>query len=240
MISTIEKLFTEIGGTFLTDIRRLKSHVQGIKAYLFDWDGVFNDGYKDDSGSSPFAEPDSMATNMLRFGYWLQHGSVPFTGVITGENNQLSLKLAQREHFNAVFLRVKHKELGLQFLEKEYGIMPHEICYFFDDVLDLNIAAKVGARMLINRSSSPMFSQYVIKNKLADYITAHSGQEHGLREACELIMALAGNYNTVLDERIAFSQNYQDYLAKRQEINLSFYTQKENQIELYNSKVGFI
>ena len=33
------------------------------KAVLFDWDGVFNDGFKDAEGGSPFSEVGSMGVN---------------------------------------------------------------------------------------------------------------------------------------------------------------------------------
>ena len=38
----------------------LARQLHGIRALVFDWDGVFNDGWKDAQGGSPFSEVDSM------------------------------------------------------------------------------------------------------------------------------------------------------------------------------------
>ena len=38
--------FENIGGTFITPADHLKEKLSKIKAYIFDWDGVFNNGSK--------------------------------------------------------------------------------------------------------------------------------------------------------------------------------------------------
>ena len=47
-----------------------------IKAFVFDWDGVFNNGAKDSEGASPFNEVDAMGTNLLRFNHHLRRLAV--------------------------------------------------------------------------------------------------------------------------------------------------------------------
>jgi len=78
-----EITFTELGGTFCRPFAEFQERLSKIKAYLFDWDGVFNDGVKTASGGSPFSEVDAMGTNMLRFGHWLKTGALPFDVLIT-------------------------------------------------------------------------------------------------------------------------------------------------------------
>ncbi|MBK6881987.1 MAG: hypothetical protein IPH05_03370 [Flavobacteriales bacterium] len=45
------------------------------------------------------------------------------------------------------------------------------------------------------------------------------GSHHGLREACELlIQKLLGNWERVIDHRVAYDAVYQRYLATRQAV----------------------
>ncbi|MEN7551367.1 phosphatase [Rapidithrix thailandica] len=214
-MENIQNTFEQIGGTFVTSIQEIARKKKKIKAFLFDWDGVFNAGYKGEGASSLFAEADSMATNLIRFNYWFKHRELPFTGIITGENNQSAIQLSKRERFQAVYFKIKNKADALKDLEERYGVLPEEVCYFFDDVLDLPIAKVCGLRVLLNRTASPVFKAYMINNQLCDYITAHSGGEHGVREAGELLLSIDGSFNTVVEERLAYSENYQQYIAER-------------------------
>ncbi|MEZ4806970.1 MAG: hypothetical protein R2815_05780 [Flavobacteriales bacterium] len=65
----------------------LEHRLAAIKAVLFDWDGVFNNGFKDAEGGSPFSEVGSMGVNLLRFALWLRNGHLPKAAVIAGQHN---------------------------------------------------------------------------------------------------------------------------------------------------------
>ena len=97
-----------IPGEIVSGEIALRDKLAHIKALLFDWDGIFNSGEKGQIPSS-FNEIDSMGINMLRFGYYLLHDENPVTGLVTGERNETAVKWAEREHFHAVYLKVKHK-----------------------------------------------------------------------------------------------------------------------------------
>ena len=62
---------TQAGGEFVASPRDLQHRLQNIRAFIFDWDGVFNNGAKTGAGGSGFDEADAMGTNLLRFGFWL-------------------------------------------------------------------------------------------------------------------------------------------------------------------------
>jgi 3-deoxy-D-manno-octulosonate 8-phosphate phosphatase KdsC-like HAD superfamily phosphatase len=156
-----ERVFRDLGGQFVASPQQLVEKISKIKVFLFDWDGVFNAGYKGEGATSLYSETDSMGTNLMRFGKYLQNGKIPFTAIITGEQNESAFKLARREHFNAVFFKVKNKRLALSYLGKVQGIKPEEVCFFFDDVLDMAIAKEVGLRVMIHRNSSPLFTGFV-------------------------------------------------------------------------------
>jgi hypothetical protein len=42
----IETIFTKLGGQFMSSMEALEIKLGGIKAFVFDWDGVFNNGVK--------------------------------------------------------------------------------------------------------------------------------------------------------------------------------------------------
>jgi len=202
-------------GRFLAEPAAIQEKLFRIKAYVFDWDGVFNSGMKNEHGSSPFSEVDSMGVNMLRFNHYQRTGKTPYTAVITGENNKSAVTLAKREHFDAVFYSVKHKREALDHLCKERGISPLEVACFFDDVLDLAIAEHCGLRVMMGRAANPLLLNLAAEKGFAEYITAADGDDHALREATELLLGVSGRFDDTIMNRVHYSEQYQQYLAQR-------------------------
>ncbi len=206
--------FLQSGGRLNCKPRDLQTKIGNIRALLFDWDGIFNSGEKGEIPST-FNEIDSMGVNMLRFGFYLHTGSIPFTAVVTGQNNKTAFDWSQREHLDAVYFHVKHKIELVHALEKGYGIYRDEILFVFDDILDLSMAAEVGVRMLVKHRANPLFVEYCIKNNLCDYITYCSGSENAVREISELILNALGKFEATLEKRVAFEGEYLTYLRER-------------------------
>jgi 3-deoxy-D-manno-octulosonate 8-phosphate phosphatase (KDO 8-P phosphatase) len=202
-------------GEFITDKEQMTKRLSSIKAFVFDWDGVFNLGAKDENGCSTFTEVDAMGVNLLRLNYYLRNQTCPKVAIITGENNKTAFGLAKREHFDAVYYNAKNKKLAVDHFCREFGLQPHQIAFVFDDVLDLNVSAMAGIRCMINRPSTPMFKQYVIHNQLVDYITKYTGGEFGVREVAELLMGLSGSYNEALTHRMNYTEEYSAYIKLR-------------------------
>ena len=220
----IEKLFK---GEFLTNPKSFRKKIKAIKAYIFDWDGVFNDGHKTETGSSSFSEIDSMGLNMLRFGHYLKNGDVPFTAIISGEQNKTAELFVKRESINAIYSGIKNKYHALDHFCRSKDINASEVAFIFDDVLDLSIAQHCGLRIMVPRQCNPLFLRFVKKKGLADYFTYSKGSENAVREAAELIMALHGEYDNVIQNRIDYSQTYQDYLEKRNASEPQFYKKED-------------
>ena len=80
-------MFQTLGARFVTAPEALQKKLSRIRALIFDWDGVFNAGQKGEGVTSHFTEPDSMGSNMLRFGLWLPQRRMPIVAVITGVDN---------------------------------------------------------------------------------------------------------------------------------------------------------
>lgn len=211
----IQERLEQLGAEFGISIAELAERASQWSGFLWDWDGVFNTGYKTKEQGSGFNEADSMGINMLRFGYWLKNGKMPFTAIITGEENPTAIHFAQREHFNAICLKFSHKTEALEILEKKYLLDSQRIAFVFDDVLDVALAQKVSGRFLVKRNSAPFFVEYAKKHEICDYITASQSGEGAIREICELILSIIDSYDKTISERIAYSSSYQKYLSER-------------------------
>lgn len=226
----LEALFTEQGGYFATRPDVLSQKLDKIQVYIFDWDGVFNDGRKSASSSSDFSESVSMGINMLRFSTYLKQGFNPKIYIVTGEQNPTSIHLASREYFDGVFFKIKNKVEALDHIKSMHSIQNENLGFFYDDILDLSIASVVGFRGMIKNSAAPLFAEYVKAHSLADYITSNSGGQNGLREACELVIGLNQNFEETVRQRVEFSSTYQNYLEQRSSINTSFFTVTDGSI----------
>lgn len=224
MSDSIEHIFEEMGGNFVLSPFLFKQGLANIKALVFDWDGVFHGGEKNEHASSSFNESDSMGINMLRFGFYLQNGSIPLSVIVTGERNQTAFHWAEREHMHAVLYRIKNKVEALHFLERQYNIKADEILFVFDDILDLSLAKEVKLRLMVRNTSSPLLAHYCTSNKLCDYLTAHSGGERALREISEMCLGLMGRFNETVEKRIHYTGDYETYIEKRNDIETSVIT----------------
>ena len=224
-LMTIEQTFTALGGQFVTPADALTEKLRAVRAIVFDWDGVFNDGVKTGSGSSSFSEVDSMGTNLLRFGFWLHHGGqLPAVAIVTGVTNDLADALVRREHFHACYSQAKHKVEVLAHFLDQHNLQPPEVAFFFDDALDLSVAEIAGVRVMIRRNANPLFTSYVIKNGLTDYVTGNQSGQFAVRESCELMLGLLGQFDTVMVERLRYRPVYDQYYQQRQAIEPSYWT----------------
>jgi 3-deoxy-D-manno-octulosonate 8-phosphate phosphatase (KDO 8-P phosphatase) len=223
-MTTLETLYTGIGGTFVTPPEILSKKMDQIKAFVFDWDGVFNDGQKMSTGGSSFSEVDSMGTNLLRFSHYLRHGKLPLTAILSGEKNETAFYFSERECLNYSFYKVPHKLRALQYFCDQHQLRPEEIAFFFDDVLDLPLAEVCGLRILINQGVNPQFLAYCKKHNLVDYLTSVRGGSFAVRESAELLIGLNNNYEEVITGRKINSEAYQTYLSERRLVRPGFYT----------------
>jgi 3-deoxy-D-manno-octulosonate 8-phosphate phosphatase (KDO 8-P phosphatase) len=217
-------------GNFLALPNTIQSKLFKAKAFVFDWDGVFNNGMKNENGSSPFSEVDSVGTNLLRFNQYLRNNHNPITAIITGERNNTAFSFAKREHFHSVYYSIKNKKEALLHLCDAHDLKEQEIVYFFDDVLDLSVAELCGLRIMVSRACNPLLLELVRKNKLADYLTVADGGNNALREASELLIGLSGRYHDTIMNRVNYSALYQEYLGIRDVPVPSFYTSVQAKI----------
>lgn len=217
-LATVLAEFRTIGASFVTPIDELAQKLGHCSAVVFDWDGVFNAGRKGNASGSHFSEPDSMGTNMLRYGLWRKIGKLPFTAIISGENNDSAIEFAKREHLTGVYTGVQNKRLVVEHLCSGEGLSPDQVVCVFDDINDLPMADVCGLRLMVRRNASPMLTDYVVRRSYCDYISGADSDGYAVREICELLLGLLGSYEEVLDSRVAFDEEYQTYLNSRQAV----------------------
>jgi 3-deoxy-D-manno-octulosonate 8-phosphate phosphatase (KDO 8-P phosphatase) len=214
-VAEVAELFKKIGGEFIEPPSVLAEKLKKIKAFVFDWDGVFNSGIKGVEISTGFSEADAMALHILRYAYWKITGSVPVIAIVTAQKNDSSVRFAEREHLTHVFFNYKDKYLPIQILKQNYGLEQENIATAFDDIIDYPLAMSSNVRFLIRRKSSPLFHKYWTESKLCDYVTGSETPEHPVREIAELVIGLLGIYNEVVISRFRDKDTYHKYWLER-------------------------
>lgn len=204
----------------ISPLNELASRAQQLRAFVFDWDGVFNGGFKDLDGGSPFSEVGSMGVNMLRFSAYLNHGELPFAAVISGKENSYAKKFAQREHLHGLYMGYSDKRSAFAHFLETNGLRAEEVAFIFDDILDLNLASQAGLRIMMGGDQTDILQETVIARGEVDAITTLSGQQNGLRQACEFLIECTGNFKEVVNKRVEFEGDYSTYLTARNAVEL--------------------
>ena len=207
----LEDHFNAAGGQFISSAFTMRQKLQNIKAFIFDWDGVFNDGFKHSTTGSGFSEVDSAGLRLLRYAYYLVNQKNAPLAIITGAENPSAKWLLEKQDGNALYQKAFDKNVALQHFCNKHGLKAHEIAFVYDDVIDLKITEKCGLSFCIGRLANPLFMNYVEEKSLADYITASQGNEHGVREVCELLVGLYGNYNACLEGLLKSDDSYRQH-----------------------------
>ncbi len=219
----IEDTFTEIGGQFISSAFDMAKKLEEVKAFVYDWDGVFNAGKKYENQQSTFSEVDAAGLNMLRFGHYLSQGSLPKTAIITGTANPTAHYFSKRDHLDAVYVHAADKEKALYHFCDAQGITPKEVCLIFDDVDDLVLAGEARLRLAVGRLANPVFLHYVTSKGLCDYVSACQGNEHVVREFSELLLSLMGKETETLEKESRRSAEYKAFTKEKQEVSPVFY-----------------
>lgn len=227
-MSAVQKTFESIGGCFVTSPAEIAAAVTNCHGAVFDWDGVFNSGRKGVSTESDFTEADSMGTNMLRYGLWRNTGKLPFTAIISGEDNKSAIRFAGRECFDNVYTGIKDKRNVIEHLSNQNDLDAKELICVFDDINDLGMAELCGVRLMVRRDASPLLKEYVAQRSVCDYVTG--SPEFAVREVCELLLGLMGAHDDVVQSRVAYDEEYQRYFQARQAVTTRAFVMRDNSI----------
>ncbi len=149
-----------------------------IKLLATDCDGVLTDGgmYYSDSGSElkKFNTLDGMGFELLRnLGIKI--------AIITGENNSLVKRRADKLKVDDIIFNQKDKLQSMNDLCVKYNITLQQCAYIGDDIFDLPAIEKVGL------GCAPCSALDIVKQK-ANFVTNKKGGEGCVREVAEYII----------------------------------------------------
>jgi 3-deoxy-D-manno-octulosonate 8-phosphate phosphatase (KDO 8-P phosphatase) len=198
----------------------LAERLERCRAVVLDWDGVVGTGQKGPGAPAAFNEVDAMGLNLLRYALWRRGGAagVPPMAVISGQRDPAALALGERDHLDALYMGFLDKRLALEHLCQARGLAPAEVIFVFDDVIDLGVAERCGARFLVARPAMPLVEAYARRRGLCDYVVRAPAGGGAVREACEVALALLRADEEVFAARGWFHASYRSYLEARRAV----------------------
>ena len=205
---------------FVTAPEQLAARLGRCRAVLLDWDGVVGTGLKGPGAPAAFNEIDAMGLNLLRYALWKRggSGSIPAMAVVSGQRDPGAQALAERDHLDALYMGFLDKRPALEHLCRTRGLDPADVLFVFDDVIDLGVAERCGARFLVTRPAQPLVESFARRRRLCDYLVRAPAGGGAAREACEVVLALLGMDEEVFVARGWFEESYQRYLEDRRKL----------------------
>lgn len=167
----------------------LKAQQAGkIKLLLLDVDGVLTDGriiYDSRGRDSKFFDVhDGLGV------YVLNKAGIK-TILITAKSSKTIGPRAKDMRVAEVFADVFPKCAVLDKILKKYNVLPEEICFVGDDLVDLSLMKKVGMPVAVANASSEI-------KEAALFVTRCSGGRGAVREVAELILKSQGKWEDIL------------------------------------------
>lgn len=162
--------------------------VKNLKLLILDVDGVLTDGklYFDNQGNEykSFHARDGHGIKLLR-----QTGVE--VAVISGRKSASVALRMKSLGIEYVYQGHENKIAAFNDLIEKIAIVPEQAAHVGDDVLDLPVMTRVGLAIAVNDANPAVIER-------ADWVTTLPGGQGAVREVCDLIMQLQGNYEAVL------------------------------------------
>lgn len=166
----------------------LKTQLKKIKLLLLDVDGVLTDGriiYDSRGRDSKFFDVHD------GLGVFVLHKAGIKTILITAKKSKTIYPRAKDMHVSEVFADIFPKTAVLDRILKKYKVLPDEICFMGDDLVDLSLMRKVGLPVAVANASVEI-------KETALHITNCSGGRGAVREIAELILRSQGKWGEIL------------------------------------------
>ena len=164
----------------------MENILKGIKAFIFDVDGVLTDGgiFADLSGEL-FRTFDSKDGFALRMAY--MHGYR--LGVISGGRSESIRKRVQQCGMKAedVYLGSRDKIEDFEDFCRKYDLGPEEVMYFGDDLPDIPVMTVCGCGVAPSDAVEAVLDA-------ADYVSTRPGGKGCVRETIEMVMKIQGTW----------------------------------------------
>ncbi len=159
-----------------------------------------------------------MGLNLLRFGHFLQTGSLLPVAIVTGERNPSAEAFAAREHLHHFCFFAKDKRRAILPLQSAWGLDVEKWGFLFDDVLDFGLASQVGLRAMVYREACEETYHFAVNQGWVDWTIP---ADHAVRRFAERALTESGLWESSLEGRVQVSAAYQKYWKARQEVELT-------------------
>lgn len=161
-----------------------KEELQGVKAFIFDIDGVLS---TQTIALSVWGVP--LRTVNLRDGYAIQLAVKKGyrVGVISGANSKEYIKRLKTLGVNDIYLNSRTKKESLNELMTKWGVDPKHILYMGDDIPDYEVMRIVGLPVCPSDADSEI-------KQVALYISDKRGGEGCVRDVIEQVLRLHNNW----------------------------------------------
>lgn len=171
--------------------------ISPVRLLLLDVDGVLSDGriVYDAHGTEikTFDVKDGHGIKML------QKAGIA-VGIISGRTSRVVNVRAKELGIDILYQGISDKSLPYNEITEQLGLRDEEIAYIGDDVVDLPILRRVGFAVATADAVDDI-RPYV------HYVTNRYGGRGAVREVCDLILKVRGDWQTVMDGNF-FSNKY--------------------------------
>lgn len=162
----------------------LKERIRKIKLLLVDVDAVLTDGrivYGDYGDELKFFDvQDGHGLSMLR------RAGIRFV-FLSGRKSKINVRRAKELGASGLH-QLAHDKLKVYALAlKKYRVLPEEICYVGDDLIDLPVLVRVGFAVAVANAVPEV-------RERAHYVTAKSGGRGAVREVTDLLLKEQGKW----------------------------------------------
>jgi len=162
----------------------LKERIRKIKLLLVDVDAVLTDGrivYGDYGDELKFFDvQDGHGLSMLR------RAGIRFV-LLSGRKSKINVRRAKELGASGLH-QLAHDKLKVYALAlKKYRVLPEEICYVGDDLIDLPVLVRVGFAVAVANAVPEV-------RERAHYVTAKSGGRGAVREVTDLLLKEQGKW----------------------------------------------
>jgi len=168
----------------------LIERIQKVKLLLLDVDGVLTDGklYFSNNGDEfkAFSVLDGHGIKML------QESGVK-VGIITGRESALVKKRAEDLGIQILIQASKNKRDSLNTITEKENVKNEEVAFMGDDYPDIGVMSDVGLGLTVANAHRAVAAR-------AHWQSKKSGGDGAVREACDLIMQVQGNYEAALQK----------------------------------------
>jgi 3-deoxy-D-manno-octulosonate 8-phosphate phosphatase (KDO 8-P phosphatase) len=168
----------------------MKKKLANIRLLLLDVDGVLTDGSitYSDSGEQikTFNSRDGLGLRLL------MDAGID-AGIITGRRSEALNHRCANLGITLLFDNIKDKSKALNEIVAHTKIMPEQIAFAGDDLVDIPVMKRVGISFAVADACTET-------RECCDIVTEHRGGHGAVREICELILKAKGLWTNILNK----------------------------------------